>query len=132
MEELIKDMLFSYLIPALVPVIGATVTWGFAELAGYFRSKSKNEKLNFALNILTEAVDVVVSNLEQNFVKELKKTSKSNKIPEYKKQELRDIAVNKVLDHLPKKTKKEISKNINSITPFIQDKIDQIILNRKE
>ncbi len=57
MEEVLKEIVGTYLIPAVVTLAGAFITWGVAEIKKIFKEKVKDEEVRRVVEDVVKFVE---------------------------------------------------------------------------
>ncbi len=126
-----ETIMIKYVLPALIPTIGSFLTWGLAEMSKFFKVKKESEVASKAFKEVSEIVNVVVSDVAQGMASDIKEASLDGKLSKEEKELLKKQAVDKVFKHLPEMTKKTVSLSVNSLQNFIEDKIEQVVIDKK-
>ena len=88
MDGFLSDMLEKVL-PILGTVVLALVSWGLVELRKWVATKAKNERVNAALDHLSQAVYISVTELEQT----TRKALKDGKLNDEEKADIKNRAI---------------------------------------
>ncbi len=117
--------------PELISLVGvalvALASWGIALL----KQKVKIEAAKSALDQIDQIVGVVVGNLSQTSVKDLKIVSKDGHLTKVEKDRLKIRAFNTAKLLISQEIKKAASKGITSLEVYLTKKIEERVLTIK-
>ncbi|MDY6904102.1 MAG: hypothetical protein SWH61_05385 [Thermodesulfobacteriota bacterium] len=120
--------------PFLLAVALGVLSWAGAAVLQYFRARAKNigsEAAARGLDLLADVADAVVCDLTASMVEKEKSVSRDGKLPVHIAREIKDTAIYKVQDILPRETLTALSRQNVSLHSAIGSAIERAVANRK-
>ena len=122
-----SDILTSEVIQAFIGIVSVLLTYTIHRLSTYIKTKTNNEKMNYALSLIDNILTVAVKQMEQTSKKQLIKASKNGKLTASQKRILRHKAVDIALCSLTYATQKEVMKVIPDLRDYAFSKVEGIV-----
>jgi hypothetical protein len=107
-------------LPALMTLLTALVSWGCVELTKMIREKTKNEKVTAALQVVTDVVESTVKKLAQT----ADQLAADGKIDAADKRQLKNLALTEIKGQLPEASKKLIGMAVSNVDSYIDSLIE--------
>ncbi len=124
--EILQGLITSML-PTIITLMSGLFSWGLIELTKYIRTKTKNEAVNDAVSHICHTVDTTVKEIAQTTAKEFG----SGKLSKDAKLALKALAINKIREQTPDVIIKTAGMAVNSVSGFIEAKIEKAVLELK-
>lgn len=122
------DVIAMEAIKIFAPVAGTVLTglvsWGVFEITKFFRTKTKNEAVNDAIDHVCNAVETTVADLNQTMVNGLKQASADGKLSQGEIFKLRELSLHKIQKQIPAAMQKTAEFAVTSFNDFVVSKIE--------
>jgi hypothetical protein len=126
-----KDILIQALAPVAGTVISALASLVLLELKKLIAARTHNEKINAAMDRISDTVETTVDQITQTVAANLKARSESGKLTRDQGKVLKQDAVAAVMKQLPLETKLAAELAVTSVTGLVGQKIEQAVLKQK-
>ena len=114
------ELLIAALIPTFGTILSGLASWAMIELSKYIRTKTKNEMVTGAVEVLTSTTSNVVHDLQQSVVEGMKAASADGKLSKEDMVMIKDNALAKVKAQIPAEVAKTATKAMVSIDDFVK------------
>lgn len=131
MTEELMIQAINILVPPVLGLIVALLTWLLAEAANYVRKRTGNEIVNNAITRLCSMTETVVAELNQEFVDTLRKKTEDGRLSIEDRMELRQTALNRIRNRLAPEVLKIAAKGLADLDGFIGSRIERAVREQK-
>jgi hypothetical protein len=120
---------FGIIMTAIAMGIAGLITWCFAALQAWLKTKVKNEKLQKVLSAVLDAIRAAVLSVQQTFVAQLKK---DGKFDAEKQKEALHMALDSSMKMLSDEAKVILKETFGDVELWMTTQIEALVLTRKE
>lgn len=126
--NLLEQEWFLTILGVVGTALAGLITYGVERLVSWLKNKTRNDKLNAALDFVAEMVNTAVVQTNQTFVDQLKKDGEFNK---HNQEEAFRQTMEVTLDLIPKKIQDFLGKTYGDLDGLLTSLIESAVSRNK-